>query len=72
MTLIKARKLIPFQVVSTWLQDVAEGRWTWVRNTRCKYVTMHFDTRAGAYCVKDRDGNAIDAETLLYQYESES
>lgn len=72
MSLEEGRTIIPFHVISTWLQDVAEGRWTWVRNSRCKYVSLHLDTRVGAYCVRDRDGNLIDAETLLYQYEGES
>jgi ligand-binding sensor domain-containing protein len=66
------RFLIPMTTISGWVSDVAAGRWVWTRNTRCKYVTMFFDTRAGAYSVKDRDGIEIDAETLLYQYKGES
>lgn len=62
------RYLVPMDVIAKWIADVNTGRWTWTRNTRCKYVTLFLDTRAGAYSVKDRDGNRIDGGTLLLQY----
>lgn len=65
---LPARYLIPMVVIAKWVEDVQTGRWTWTRNTRCKYVTLFLDTRAGAYSVKDRDGNRIDEATLLYQH----
>lgn len=61
------RFLIPMPIIAVWIADVAAGRWTWTRNTRCKYVTLFLDTRAGAYSVKDRDGHPITADILLFQ-----
>lgn len=61
------RFLIPMSIIAAWIADVNAGRWTWTRNTRCKYVTLFLDTRAGAYSVKDRDGEQITAATLLFQ-----
>ncbi len=60
--------LVTFEQVREWLADVEAGRWSWVRNTRCKYVDMKFDTRRGAYALRDRDGNAITYEELRWQY----
>lgn len=51
--------------LAAWLANVASGKWSWVRNRPCKYVTLYIDTRSGAYRIEDRDGNAIDFETLM-------
>jgi hypothetical protein len=40
--------------------ELLEDGWTWIKNTRCKYVTMTFDTRNGAVStILDRDGHSI-------------
>jgi hypothetical protein len=62
------RTIVPPSVLAAWLADVAEGRWIWPRNSRCKYVTLKIDTRAGAFQVLDRDDKPLTAEELLYQH----
>lgn len=54
--------------IAEWLDAVATGRWTWTRNTRCKYVDLKLDTRRGAYCILDRNGEQITFEQLRWQY----
>jgi len=51
-----------------WLVDLEAGRWIWTANSICKYVEVGIDTRSGVYSIKDRDGNPITAEQLIYQY----
>ena len=62
------RPIIPNDVIADWMMHVASGSWTWVRNTRCKYVTLGIDTRRGAYLANDRDGKPLTADELLWQY----
>ena len=50
-----------------WLVGLQEGRWSWCKNSRCKYVTIGIDTRSGAYSLRDRDGNAITPAQLNWQ-----
>lgn len=54
--------------IAEWLDAVATGRWTWTRNTRCKYVDLKLDTRRGAYSILDRNGRPITFEQLRWQY----
>lgn len=65
---LPSRTIIPPHVISRWLDDVDTGRWSWHRNTRCKYVSIKFDTRVGAFRIQDRDGIDITIDELLYQY----
>jgi hypothetical protein len=65
---LAVRPIVPTADLATWLADVAAERWSWVRNTKCKYVTLKIDTRRGAYCIEDRDGNKIDLIDLTEQY----
>lgn len=51
-----------------WAQAVEEGRWSWVRNSACKYVTLRIDTRAGVYRIEDRDGNEISLADFRRQF----
>jgi hypothetical protein len=62
------RTIVPPDVLASWLSEVANGDWTWVQNSRCKYVTLKIDTRAGAYQVLDRDDKPLAVEELLYQH----
>jgi hypothetical protein len=57
-----------FPQMLEWLNAVSEGRWTWLRNSACKYVTLKIDTRAGAYGIEDRDGNRITLDELVRQF----
>lgn len=43
--------------------------WTWVRNSRCKYVSIRIDMRDGAFVLVDRGGERISLEHLKYQWE---
>ncbi len=43
--------------------------WQWSMNPKCKYFSITFDTRDGAFILKDRDNNRIGLSDLLYQYE---
>lgn len=45
--------------------------WSWSRNMRCKYVSINFDMRDGAFTLRDKDGNCISFGQLKYQYRSE-
>lgn len=56
-----------FDQLIRWLSDVNGGFWNWCGNSRCKYVTIGIDTRAGAYSIKDRDGNDLSIDQLIYQ-----
>jgi hypothetical protein len=60
--------LVTFEQVRGWLDEVEAGRWSWTRNTRCKYVDIKLDTRRGAYALHDRDGKPITYEELRWQY----
>jgi hypothetical protein len=60
--------LVTFEQVREWLAEVEAGRWSWTRNTRCKYVDIKLDTRRGAYAVHDRDDKPITYEQLRWQY----
>ncbi len=57
-----------FDDIAAWIEKVRSGEWIWARNSICKYVTIKFDTRAGAYRIEDRDGNEISFAQLRHQY----
>lgn len=59
--------IVPTADLSAWLAAIVRGDWTWASNSPCKYVTLHIDTRRGAYRIEDRDGNAISFHALLRQ-----
>lgn len=44
--------------------------WTLVRNSSCKYIDIRIDMRDGGFILKDREGNRISLEQLMYQYKS--
>jgi hypothetical protein len=66
------RPIAPNSDLALWLNRVASGEWNWVRNTRCKYVTLKIDTRRGAYAILDRDDKPLTASDLMWQYSSET
>ena len=43
--------------------------WSWIKNSKCKYVSIRFDMRDGAFVICDKDGNRINFSDLKYQYE---
>ncbi len=51
------------------LGEMRGGKWSWMKNTKCKYVTLRVDMRDGGCIIKDRDGNRIDPKDLEYQFE---
>jgi len=57
-----------FAQVIEWTQSVCAGEWSWLRNSRCKYVTVRLDTRAGAHALLDRDGHEITLDELRWQF----
>lgn len=34
-------------------------KWSWIKNSKCKYVSLRFDMRDGAFVILDRDKNRI-------------
>ena len=44
-----------------------QGKWTWWKNSKCKYVELRIDMRSGCCIIRDRDGNRIDPKDLEYQ-----
>lgn len=56
------------------IQNLSSGTgvWTWTRNSRCKYVSMKFDMRDGAFILLDRDGKRIEASDLINQHKDEN
>jgi hypothetical protein len=51
--------------------EALTGRWTWVMNTKCKYIMLRIDMRDGGCILSDRGGNRISVADLLYQYKKE-
>ena len=47
-------------------------KWSWVMNSKCKYVELRVDMRDGGCIIKDGEGNRINPEDLAYQYQGES
>jgi len=46
-----------------------EYKWSWIRNSRCKYISVRIDMRDGACILMDRNGNRILVKDLLFQHE---
>ena len=46
-----------------------EEKWTWARNSPCKYIMIRVDTRDGMCMLMNRDGEEISLEQLLYQHQ---
>ena len=42
-------------------------KWTWLSNSKCKYISLRFDMRDGAFVILDRDKNRITFEDLKKQ-----
>ena len=42
--------------------------WLWIRNSRCKYISVRIDMRDGAFVLVDRAGERISLEHLKFQY----
>jgi hypothetical protein len=47
-------------------------KWSWVKNTSCKYIQIKIDMRDGGYVLLDRDGNRISFDQLKWQYSAET
>jgi hypothetical protein len=42
-------------------------KWVWFKNSRCKYISLKFDMRDGAFIILDRDSKRITLEELKEQ-----
>jgi len=52
-----------------YLIKLRDEDWSWLRNNRCKRLSVAIDTRQpDNVLVFDRDGKPITVEELLYQY----
>jgi hypothetical protein len=47
------------------------AKWTWGRNTRCKYVDLRIDMRDGGCIIRDREGRRITPAQLAWQWSRE-
>ena len=64
------------EVIKT-INELTEGsdkfdwdkNWMWIRNGRCKYISIRIDMRDGAFVLVDRDGERISLEHLKFQYD---
>jgi hypothetical protein len=55
-------------VIPAVIKCVQGINWTWIANSRCKYIDLRIDMRDGATILMDRDGNKISIEELTYQH----
>lgn len=58
----------PVHLVMSVVNKALSGDWTWVWNTRCKYIELRIDMRDGHCLIRDKDGHLITLEQLEYQY----
>ena len=49
------------------LESARAGKWTWVGNSRCKYLGLRIDTRSGQCIIMDRNGERISVADLRAQ-----
>jgi hypothetical protein len=42
--------------------------WSWIRNGECKYISLRFDMRDGAFVLLNRNGERISFKQLQWQY----
>lgn len=49
------------------LVAAANGKWSWVENTECKYIELRIDMRDGGCIIKNRRGERITPEQLAKQ-----
>lgn len=47
-------------------------RWSWSRNTECKYLDVRIDMRDGGCIIRDRHDKRIDPKQLAWQYSEET
>lgn len=48
--------------------DKSEPSWSWARNTDCKYVSINFDMRDGAFTLLNQNGERINLDQLKWQW----
>lgn len=53
------------------LKRMRGGEWTWVRNNRCKYISVRIDMRSGDCLYFDSTGNRINPSDLKFQHRSQ-
>ncbi len=52
------------------LEVTSSTDWSWVANSKCKYLNIRMDTRDGHCVLSDRNGNSLSLDDLKYQYRS--
>jgi hypothetical protein len=57
------------KLVTTKADNFYDRAWSWVLNSRCKYIDIRIDMRDGAFILHDRDMERISIDQLKYQYE---
>jgi len=62
---------IKFDDVFDVIEKAKIGLWSWVGNSRCKYINLRIDTRDMMCNLYDRDNQEITIEELEYQYKSD-
>lgn len=69
---LKRPSIVSMEDFKSWVDSITSNCWSWVKNTRCKYVTIRIDTRRGVYSIKDRDGREISLGQLFWQYSKDT
>jgi len=52
-------------------KKMRNGDWSWIYNSKCKYVELRVDMRNGGCIISDRSGTRIDPKDLEYQFNKE-
>lgn len=71
-SLIDAPEWLPVLQVIRAIEIAKDSGWDWCKNSTCKYIELRIDMRNDKCLIKDRDGNLIDLQKLLFQYGKES
>jgi hypothetical protein len=49
-------------------KSLDKRKWSWTKNSKCKYINVRIDMRDGMCILEDRDGNQISIEKLEHQF----
>ena len=55
-----------FEVLPT-IEAAKNGKWSWLNNSRCKYIDLRIDMRTGHCILSDKDGTRINPEDFAKQ-----
>lgn len=59
--------------VFKFIKEATTGKhdWWWIKNSKCKYVSLRIDMRDGGFIILDRNNERIEFTELEYQYQIE-